>query len=91
MWILSHHRSAVNWKQMATDYPNIQIRSFPPEVMAKIREANDRLLAQRAAADPMAKRIIASLADYRKKTRQWIDISERAYLGNMNAMGNRVK
>lgn len=91
MWIMSHHRSAVNWRQMATDYPDIQVRRFPPEVLAALRGANDRLLRERAAADPLAARIIDSLADYQHKTRRWIDISERAYLGNMDAQGNRVE
>jgi len=91
MWILSHHRSAVNWQQMEREYPNIEVRSFPPEVMNALRDANRRLLAKRAEQDPLAERIIDSLADYQRGTRRWIDISERAYLGNMDAQGNRIE
>lgn len=90
MWVQAQHDSARNWQTIRQDYPNVQVRTFPPEIMRALREANREQLENRASADPLAARIIASQADYLVKARKWIDISERAYLGNMNAQGNRV-
>ncbi len=80
MYAQSYHASAENWATMKTEYPNIKVKSFPKEVIAAMKKANDELLAERAAADPMAKKIIDSQAAYMKKARTWTDISDRAYL-----------
>lgn len=83
MTINSHHVSAENWVTMKDEYPNIQVKSFPPEVMGAIKQANDELLAEAAAADPLAKEILTSQADYLKQIRVWTDIADRAYLNSM--------
>ncbi|SEG22287.1 TRAP transporter substrate-binding protein [Marinobacterium lutimaris] len=83
MTINSHHVSAENWVTMTDEYPNIQVKSFPPEVMGAIKQANDELLEEAAAADPLAKEILTSQADYLKQIRVWTDIADRAYLNSM--------
>ncbi|TCK08484.1 TRAP transporter substrate-binding protein [Marinobacterium mangrovicola] len=83
MTINSHHVSAENWVTMTDEYPNIQVKSFPPEVMGAIKQANDELLAEAAEADPLAKEILSSQADYLKQIRVWTDIADRAYLNSM--------
>ncbi len=91
MWVQAQHDSAQNWQTIRRDYPNVQVRTFPPDIMRALREANRKQLEARAKVDPLAARIIASQTDYLTKARKWIDISERAYLGNMDAQGNRVE
>ncbi len=83
MTINSHHVSAENWAKMKSEYPNVQVKDFPPEVIAALKKANDELLAEAAAADPLAKEILDSQAAYLKLTRVWTDIGERAYLNSM--------
>ncbi len=84
MYIQSYHESAENWAKMKTEYPNIKVKTFPKEVMDALRKANDELLAERAAADPLAKEIIDSQKAYMAKVRKWTDISDRAYLNSLS-------
>ncbi|MBR9884056.1 MAG: TRAP transporter substrate-binding protein [Oceanospirillales bacterium] len=83
MTINSHHVSAENWVTMKTEFPNVQVKDFPPEVVAALKKANDELLSEAAAADPLAKEILDSQASYLKQSRVWTDIGERAYLNSM--------
>ena len=85
MYIQSYDASGENLAKMLTDYPNIKIKSFPQEVTAAMRKANDELLAQKAAEDPLAKEILDSQAQYMKKIRRWTDISDQAYLNSLSA------
>lgn len=79
MYIQSYHLSGENWAKMKSEYPNIKVKTFPKEVMDAMRKANAELLAERAAADPLAKEIIDSQAAYMQKARVWSEISDNAY------------
>lgn len=81
----AYHMSAVNWDKMKTDYPDIKVRSFSKPIMQALRKANDELLAEHAANDPLAKEIIQSQANYLKQVRSWSEISDQAYLNSVSA------
>jgi TRAP-type mannitol/chloroaromatic compound transport system substrate-binding protein len=49
-----------------------------------MRTANDELLAEKAAADPLAKKILDSQSAYMSKSRAWTDISDKAYLNSLS-------
>ncbi|MGD1984071.1 MAG: TRAP transporter substrate-binding protein [Chromatiaceae bacterium] len=83
MYSQSYHESAVNWAAIKSEYPNVQVKTFPREVIEAMRKANDELLAEFAAADPLAKEIIDSQADYLAKARAWTAISDQAYLNSI--------
>lgn len=85
MYTQSYHESAENMAVLDTEYPNVKIRTFPKDVMAAIEKANAELLAEKAAADPLAKEILDSQASYLKKARRWTDISDKAYLNSISA------
>ncbi len=82
MYAQSVHESGKNWVSIKTEYPDVKVKDFPPEVIKALRDANDRLLADHAAKDALAKEIQESQANYLKDVRQWTDISMRAYLNN---------
>ncbi|UXD87282.1 TRAP transporter substrate-binding protein [Thalassolituus hydrocarboniclasticus] len=82
MYIQSYHESAENMAVLDKDYPKVQIRTFPADVMKALAEANSELLAESAAKDPLAKEILDSQATYLKKARRWTDISDKAYLNS---------
>lgn len=82
MYIQSVHESGKNWASITTEYPNVKVKTFPPQVIKALREANDRLLAEHAAEDPQAKEIQQSQAKYMQDVRAWTDISTRAYLNS---------
>ncbi len=50
--------------------------------MQAMKAANDKLLKEHAAKDPLTKEIQKSQADYLQQVRSWTDISHRAYLNS---------
>jgi len=86
MYIQSYHESGVNWATMKSEYPNIQVKTFPQPVLNAMKKANDELLTEEAAKDPLAKEIIDSQAAYMKTARVWSNISDRAYLESVDLL-----
>ncbi|WP_375749907.1 TRAP transporter substrate-binding protein [Vibrio sp. HN007] len=80
MYVQAIDANAVAWDKMLEDNPDIKVRDFPEEVMDAMRTATTELLAEQAARDELAKRIVDSQAEYTKKVRAWTDISTKAYL-----------
>jgi TRAP-type mannitol/chloroaromatic compound transport system substrate-binding protein len=68
---------------MKQEHPEIEIKTFPRAVLDAMRKANAELLAEAAAADPVAKEIIDSQANYMAKARKWTAISDQAYLNSV--------
>ncbi len=84
MYIQSTHESGVAWDRMKEDYPDVTHKTFPPEVIEALREATDKLLAEEAQKDELAKEIITSQQEYLKQVRQWTNISDKAYLNSVS-------
>jgi len=80
MYARSYHESAVNWASIEKEYPEVQIRTFSPEIISAMKQANDELLAESAANDPTFKEILESQKAYMKMARKWTEISDYAYL-----------
>jgi TRAP-type mannitol/chloroaromatic compound transport system substrate-binding protein len=80
MYTRSYHESAVNWASIEKDYPDVKIRTFSPEIIAAMKQANQELLTASAAADPTFKEILDSQNAYMKIARKWTEISDYAYL-----------
>ena len=86
MYAHAYHESAKNWSTMKKDYPKIEVKSFPVEVLQALKDANDALIKARAKSDPLAKEIIESQADYLKKARAWTKISDQSYYKTMEVL-----
>ncbi|GAB1624007.1 TRAP transporter substrate-binding protein [Agarivorans aestuarii] len=86
MFIHSYAESAKNWQTMLQEYPNIQVKTFPTEVIKALKNANDDLLKEKAAADPMAAKIIESQQQYMKQVRAYTAISEQGYLNSTEGL-----
>jgi TRAP-type mannitol/chloroaromatic compound transport system substrate-binding protein len=84
MYIQSQHESAKNWATMKTEYPNVEVKTFPKEVMVAIKKANDELLLEAAEKDALAKEVIESQLSYMKTIRVWTNIADRAYLDSVD-------
>jgi len=83
MTVQSQHESSVNWGLITTEYPNIEVRDFPADVIEALRESNNTLLETEAARSEIASRIIQSQSDYLSTTRAWTLIGDQAYLNNI--------
>ena len=84
MYIQSMHESGVAWDRMKEDYPDVTHKTFPPEVIEALRDATEKLLAEEAEKDELAREIITSQRDYLKQVRQWTNISDKAYLNSVS-------
>ena len=62
------------------EYPEVEIRTFSPAIIAAMKKANGELLEEHAANDPVLKEILDSQSAYRKMARKWTEISDYAYL-----------
>ncbi|MBV1907774.1 MAG: TRAP transporter substrate-binding protein [Kangiellaceae bacterium] len=91
MYTQSMHASAMNLETLQQDYPNVKLKTFPAPVMEALRQANDKLLGQFAAKDPMSKKILDSIHDYGKKIRAWTNFSDRAYLDSFDNKENKTE
>lgn len=77
---LSIARNAEAWERVQAD-PAVHVGTLPPSVLAALREANTRVLAQIAAGDANARRVIASQQAFLAKTRAYFRFTEAAALG----------
>ena len=84
MYAQSQHESATNMAEIKKNFPKVQIKTFPKEVMKALRTANDQLLKEFADADPMTAKILKSLRDYEANARLWTNFSDKAYLDSLD-------
>ncbi len=80
MYARSYHDSAVNWAKIQAEYPNIKIRTFPADIIAKMKVENEKLLQATAAKNAQFKEIYEAQKAYMKNVREWTRISDFAYL-----------
>ncbi|MFV1873883.1 MAG: TRAP transporter substrate-binding protein [Oleiphilus sp.] len=82
MYAHSTHASGENWSSMSSEYPNIQVKTFPKEVLDAMQAANQKLVEKSAADDPFAAKVLTSQQSYLAKVRQWTKMSDMAYLNS---------
>lgn len=58
----------------------VELREFPPEVLQKIKELSDQVVAEVAEKDPASKEVYESFKKFRDQAIAWHNISERSYL-----------
>ena len=75
--------NAENWHTIANEYPAVQVKEFPSEVIAALRKSNEKLIASERARSPIAAKIIESRKQYLSKARAWTTIGEKAYLDSL--------
>jgi TRAP-type mannitol/chloroaromatic compound transport system substrate-binding protein len=59
---------------------NVDVRPFPDEVIARLRELSDQVVAEVAEQDALSAKVYKSYLEFRQQVVDWHDISERAYL-----------
>ena len=68
------------WDKMKSEYPDIQVKSFPKDVLDALKKATNELLDEQSAKDPLFKEIVESQRAFMKKAREWTKISDYAYI-----------
>jgi len=72
--------NAENWNTISSQYPDVQIKQFPPAVMAALKKSNADLIESERARSPITKRIIESRENFLATARIWTKIGEQSYL-----------
>jgi len=75
-----YHASAENLAKLQSDFPEVKIRTFPPDILQALEAANQRLLTATAETDPAFREVLESQQRYLAKARQWTMTSDYAYL-----------
>ena len=78
--------SARAWAEIKKEYPNIKIMTFPPDVLKAMKAANDELMAEYAAQDPLFKEIYEDQQAYGAMARDWTIMSEYLYLQTLESV-----
>ncbi len=73
------HGNTMALKNLAGN-PDVDVRRFPAEVLALLREIADEVVQEMVAKDPAAARIYESFSQYREAAAEWQHISEQAIL-----------
>lgn len=76
--------NADNWQTISKNYPNVQVKRFPNEVITALKAANKELVEQEKARSEIAKRILESRESYLSKARAWTNIGEKLYLDTIS-------
>ena len=58
----------------------VDIRQFPDDVLAKLRQLSDEVVAEVAAKDKLTKQVYESFQTFRDQVMDWHKISEQSYL-----------
>ncbi len=80
LYAQNYKMSADAWAKMKADYPNIKVKTFPKEVIAKLRQINDELIIEKSKESPLFKEIVENQRAFMKKARVWTKISDYQYL-----------
>lgn len=76
------YKNSLAWEKIKTEHPDVQVKSFPKEVLATMSKANDEILDEQAAKDPVFKEILDSQRAFLKKSRAWTKMGDYAYINN---------
>jgi TRAP-type mannitol/chloroaromatic compound transport system substrate-binding protein len=80
MYIQNYHMNVEAWSGMKKDYPGIQIKSFPKDVLDAMKASNKKLLTEKTENAPLLKEVLDSQDAYKLKARKWTKISDYLYL-----------
>jgi TRAP-type mannitol/chloroaromatic compound transport system substrate-binding protein len=64
---------------------SVDLRPFPDEVLAQLKQVSDEVVAEIAEKDPMSRKVYESFKAFRDQASAWADVSERAYLNARSA------
>ena len=58
---------------------DIELRSFPKDVMDRLAELSQEVIDELVAGDEMVARVYDSYSTFQRSSRKWSDISDYAY------------
>ena len=65
------------------DEENINIRRYPPEVLAQLRTYTEEILQEMADADPFSKKVYESYSNFRNRIVEWGSLTEKVFYNDI--------
>ncbi len=81
-YTLMMHTSSLKLRELRTQYPNIKIQAFPPDVMTALKRSTAKKIKELAARGGLTQEIADSVTAYQEQIRLWTRIGDQAYLNN---------
>jgi len=72
--------SAEAWTKMKTDFPNIQVKTFPESVLKAMKKATDEVMNDYAAQNADFKAVYESQKAFMAQAREWTKMSDYYYV-----------
>lgn len=72
-------RNAIALKTLVEEH-GVELRRLPDDVLARLKEISQDVVAEMAGDDPLAQRIVRSYQDFAESVRSHTEISEQAYI-----------
>jgi len=63
---------------------NVQLRAYPEDVLLKLRDLSDEVLADVASKDPMTQKVYESFKAYKQNVMEYHSLTEQAFLNARN-------
>ncbi|ADZ93373.1 TRAP transporter substrate-binding protein [Marinomonas mediterranea] len=63
----------------------VELREFPADALAELRDASEEVIEELAANDPASRKVYDSLKAFKEKVSAWHTVSERAYINARDA------
>jgi len=80
MYIQNYDMNATAWENMKKEYPDIQVKTLPKDVMVALKKANKELREELGNKSPLLKEVLDSQDVYMKRVREWTKMSDYLYL-----------
>ena len=80
----SFYQNAKMLEKLKKEYPSVQIRHFPDDVVAALKNATEEILEEECAKDPLFKEILQSQMEFQKTAREWKMANEVAFLNSQS-------
>ncbi|MEH6625506.1 MAG: TRAP transporter substrate-binding protein DctP [Motiliproteus sp.] len=66
-------------QQLVNDH-HVELRKFPDEVLKRLKQLSEQVVADEAAKDPLSKKVYESFSTFKQQVEEWHGLSEMAYL-----------
>jgi TRAP-type mannitol/chloroaromatic compound transport system substrate-binding protein len=80
MYIQNYDMNATAWENMKKEYPDIQVKTLPKDVMVALKKANKELREELGSKSSLLKEVLDSQDVYMKRVREWTKMSDYLYL-----------
>lgn len=83
-WVIAEfdYQNAIYLKKLV-DEEEVQLKAFPKEVLEVLRQNTADVLDELVASDPVSKKVYESYLDFKKRSKPFLDITEKSFYNQL--------